>query len=633
MNTKQSILKQYWQIEQFRPLQEDIIDTVLAGKDCIALLPTGGGKSLCYQIPALLLDGLTLVISPLISLMQDQVAQLDKKGIPAVYLHSGLKQNEVIQIFQDAEKGAFKLLYISPERINSKQFENFLPYLNVSLIAVDEAHCISQWGHDFRPEYLNIKNLKDVWSNTPILALTASATQDVLLDIQEHLKIQKAIIFKKSFRRENIFYEVLYSENKYQYIVQHFLKYSGSGIVYCRSRRKTEELALLLQQNKISAAAYHAGMSKENRIEHQEAWMHNKVKVMVATTAFGMGIDKPDVRTVIHIDAPEHLESYYQETGRAGRDGNEAQAITLYNYADIERLEKSTALYFPPENYLRKVYQAVCDYLQIAIGSEPNEYFDFDLSRFIHYFKFEALPAAHALKLLAQDGLWTLSDSLFRPATVQFITQRQYIDDIHQRYPLLALVSTGLLRLFSGIYHYPCTIHIISLAQHLKMKKEDVVIALQQLHQMNIIDYQEAKEGPQLYFHHYRVASQDLILNHQRIKRLRDNHQRRTDAMIRFLNTQTECLNQLMLSYFDEETTSECSHCSICNTKHQKTIKPVQLKEQILVAVQTHKTVTLNELLYLLGTDSSTSTPIIRKMIEMRQLMLDEEGNISIYQA
>ena len=633
MDQARSILKKYWGFDEFRDLQENIILTASEGKDCIALLPTGGGKSLCYQVPALMTDGLTLVVSPLISLMQDQVAQLKEKEISAEYLHGGLSFSEVEKLLLAAEKRAIKLLYVSPERLQSKQFKDALPYLNLSLIAVDEAHCISQWGHDFRPEYLQINELRKVWKNTPIMALTASATQEVLSDIQEQLQMESASVFKKSFRRDNIFYQVRYSENKHQFIVQYFLKNLSCGIVYCRSRRKTEELATLLQQNNISSIAYHAGMPKEQRSEAQENWMRNRVSVIVATTAFGMGIDKPDVRSVLHFDAPEHLESYYQETGRAGRDGQASTAICLFNLGDIERLENSTRIYYPPEAYLRKIYQAICDFLQIASGTEPDQYFDFDLSRFISNFKLEALPAAHALRLLAQEGLWTLSESLFRPATVQFLAERHTIDDINQRYPILALVTTGLLRLFSGIYHYPATIHLLSLARHLHMKKEDVEIALQQLHQMGIINYQRAKEGPQLYFHHYRVPSQELLLNHQRIKRLRYNHQRRTDAMIGFLNNKNQCLNHIMLQYFGESAPIECTHCSVCMEQHETSLKPSDLKKQIILALQSHKALSLNELLNLAGSDTAQTTILIRMMIEEKLLSLDEEGNISIYQA
>lgn len=630
MDSAQHILKTYWNFDAFRDLQEEIIHTVLEGKDCIALLPTGGGKSLCYQVPALMLDGLTIVVTPLVSLMQDQVAQLKLRGIKAEYLHSGLRYAAVETLLAVAESGEIKLLYVSPERLQSRQFRDALPYLNVGLIAVDEAHCISQWGHDFRPEFLQVNSLREVWKNTPLIAVTASATQEVLQDIQVQLKLEAAPVFRKSFDRENILYDIQQCDNKHEYIVRHFLKQQHCGIIYCRSRKRTEELALLLQQNHINAAAYHAGMLKEARNQVQESWMQDRVAVMVATTAFGMGIDKPDVRTVIHFDAPEHLEAYYQETGRAGRDGKEAVAISLYNKSDIDKLQQSTALYFPPGDYLKKVYQCVCDFLQIPTGVEPNEYFDFDLSRFLTNFRLEAVPASHALRLLAQEGLWSLSESLFRPATVQFLTDRQVLDDINERYPMLALVSTGLLRLFSGIFHYPGTINLFSLSRHLYMKKEDVEQSLLQLHRMNIIDYQPAKEGPQLYFHHYRVPSKELLLNFKRINRLRDNHQRRTDIMIRFLTNKTGCFNKILLEYFDEQTKDHCGHCIYCLDKKQLNIKPKDVEDAIKAVLGTQQQLQLNTLLSLLHTPVAESVRVIRSMIDEGLLLLDEEGKLSI---
>ncbi|MCC6185869.1 MAG: RecQ family ATP-dependent DNA helicase [Chitinophagaceae bacterium] len=633
MNSPSTILKQFWHYDEFRPQQQDIINSILDGKNTVALLPTGGGKSLCYQVPALIFDGLTLVISPLISLMQDQVAQLQKRGITATYIHSGLKKTEVAELLADAENGLYKLLYISPERIHSKQFKESLPYLNLSLVAIDEAHCISQWGHDFRPEYLNIIQIKEVWKKVPLLALTASATKDVLADIQDQLQITEATIFRKSFSRDNIFYKILNTENKYQNIVQYFKKINECGIIYCRSRRKTEEIALLLQQNNISAIAYHAGMPKEQRSEAQEHWMDNKYQLMVATNAFGMGIDKPDVRIVIHVDSPENIESYYQETGRAGRDGTAAKAITLYNITDIERLEKSTAIQYPPDAYLREVYQAVCDYLQIAIGTEPNDYFDFDLAKFVQNFKLIPLPAAHALKLLAREGLWTISESIFRPATVQFLAERNVLDDINKQYPMLSLVSTGLLRMYSGIYQYPSAIHIMPIAKYLKMKKEDVLISLRQLNQMGIIDFKEAKEGPQLYFHHYRVASNNLVLDHKRIKKLRDQHQYKTDKMIAFLNNKQQCSNQFVLAYFDEEAPAKCNHCANCLQQSQDNKKPSLIKKEILIALKSHSAMSLTDLLQLLGTDGGVTTQLIRQMIDDQVLLINNDGDIALFKA
>ncbi|MFA6152093.1 MAG: ATP-dependent DNA helicase RecQ [Chitinophagaceae bacterium] len=630
MNNKKNILKTYWGFDEFRDLQEEIIDTVLGGNDCVALLPTGGGKSLCYQVPALLLPGLTIVVSPLISLMQDQVFHLKQKGVEADFLSSGLKQNEVEEILSAAEKGAIKLLYLSPERLQSKQFKDALPYLNLSLIAVDEAHCISQWGHDFRPEYLQINSIRKVWKNTPIIALTASATEKVLTDIRQQLQLENAHTFKKSFERANINYLVQYSENKNQFIVQHFLRNKQCGIIYCRSRRRTEELSLLLKQNNINAAAYHAGLPRGTRDLVQASWMKDEVPVIVATTAFGMGIDKPGVRTVIHFDAPEHLEAYYQETGRAGRDGEQSEAIALYNFSDIEKLENSTEQYFPPTEYLRKVYQCVCDFLQIPTGTELRDYFDFDLNRFLINFKLEAVPATHALRILAQEGLWTLSESVFRPATVQFIADRQVLDDINARYPMEALVSTGLLRLFTGIFHYPAIVNTFLLARHLNMKKEDVERTLIQLHRMNIIVYEQAKEGPQLYFHHYRVPGKDLILNLNRINTLRENHRYRSEKMIAFLQNKNQCFNKLLLEYFDEESPDSCNHCNYCLGKKNQNVDIRNLPTTIIHLLKLEQTLSLNELIFRLGTESAQTTALIRAMIDNQIITLTEEGELTL---
>jgi ATP-dependent DNA helicase RecQ len=633
LSQAQHILQQYWHYDQFRPLQEEIINTLLDGKDCVALLPTGAGKSICYQVPALLLEGITLVVSPLVSLMQDQVAQLQARGIPAAYIHGGLNYQSVADLLTAAAKDELKLLYLSPERIQSRQFKEALPDIHVSLIAIDEAHCISQWGHDFRPEFLQIASLRTACKSAPIIALTASATEDVLLDIQTQLKIENAQVFRTSFRRDNIFYQVQYTENKYQYIAQYCAQQQQCGIIYCRSRRKTEELVHLLQQHQVSAVAYHAGMSKEDRTRNQTDWMQHKVAVIVATTAFGMGIDKPDVRFVIHFDAPEYLEAYYQETGRAGRDGLPATAITLFNFADIERIESSTAIYFPPETYLRQVYQNVCDFLQVPAGVELEAYFDFDLPLFLTNFKLEALPATHALRLLSQEGLWTISESLSRPATVLFIADRTVLDGIAQRYPNLSYVATGLLRQYSGMFHHPAAINVFALARFLKMKKEDVALALQQLDKMQIIEYQKTKEGPQLFFHHYRVPSQHLILNHKRINRLRAQHQHRIDAMLGFLNNTVQCFNTILLAYFGETSHANCQHCAYCAEQTKEGFSPKYVQRLILSLLHTHQALPLQELIQMTGAEAGLTTQLIRQLIDQSILMINEEGDIVICSA
>jgi ATP-dependent DNA helicase RecQ len=625
-----AILKQYWGYDTFRPLQEEVIQTILQKKDCIALMPTGGGKSLCYQIPALLFDGLTIVVSPLVSLMQDQVQQLKEKNIAAEYIHSGMQYAEVTHLLEQALYGQIKLLYVSPERLQNKQFNDFLPRFNLKLIAVDEAHCISQWGHDFRPEYLRIADLRELFPEVPMIALTATATHAVLHDLAASLLLQNAFLFRQSFDRKNIFYSLQYSENKQQEIVQYFKSNKSCGIIYCRSRKKTEELALLLQQNGIEAGAYHAGMPKEKRKQAQDNWMTNIMPVIVATSAFGMGIDKPDVRIVIHADAPEHLEAYYQEVGRAGRDGAAARAITLFSQSDIKRLEESTALYFPPDQYLRLVYQSVCEYLQIPIGNQPDDYYDFDLPDFLQKFKLEAIPATRALRLLAQEELWSLSESLFRPATLQFVVGRQTLDDLNRQYPDIALVTTGLLRLFSGIFHYPAIIRIHTLARHLQISVTDTERALLKLHQMNVIEYKPAKEGPQLHFHHYRVDSQHLLIDHKRIAMLRESHLTRTNYMIAFLKNKDVCRNKILLNYFDETTVDNCTHCDVCRERSASHKSFTDIRQDTIDVLQQQGSLPLKELLQQLsGTDKNT-IDIIRMMIDDGVLHLTPDARIAL---
>jgi ATP-dependent DNA helicase RecQ len=623
-----AILKQYWGYSRFRPLQAEIINHVIGGNNCLALLPTGGGKSLCYQVPSMVLPGLTLVVSPLISLMQDQVNQLQQRGITAAYLHSGLQYAETTEIMEDALYGRIKMLYVSPERLQNDRFLDFLPRFHINFIAVDEAHCISQWGYDFRPEYLQIATIREQLGDVPIIALTASATPEVADDIKARLQINDATVFRKSFDRKNIFYRLQYSENKQQEIVTYYKNHQHSGIVYCRSRKRTEDLALLLRQNDVSAAAYHAGMTKEARQEVQDSWMNGTVPIVVATSAFGMGIDKPDVRSVIHFDVPEHLEAYYQETGRCGRDEQDSEAIMLYNDLDLQRLQDSTAQYFPPGAFLRKVYQSVCEYLQIPIGNQPDDYFDFDLGDFLKKFQLESIPATHALRLLAQEELWSLSESFFKPATVQFSVGRQTLDDLNKQYPYIALVSTGLLRLFSGIFNYPAVIRIPALARHLKLPPADIELALQQMHQMNVIRYLPAKEGPQLHFHHYRVDSRHLHIDHQRIARLRAMHQKRTEYMIAFVREAEACRTKLLLTYFGETAPEQCEHCDNCRKRSKATPDAGKLQENILLLAGQQDGIAFAVLLQQMAPFGKETAALVRSLLDEGILLSDAEGTI-----
>ncbi len=625
----QTLLKQYWGFDAFRPLQQEIIQSVLEGNDTLALLPTGGGKSICYQLPALAKDGFCLVVSPLIALMQDQVARLKQQDIPAACVHAGMNYYDVKRTLENMLHGPYKLLYVSPERLQTELFREYLPEFNINLIAVDEAHCISQWGHDFRPDYLKIADLRNVFSEVPVLALTASATPAVQKDIALQLQIKEARIFKHSFQRSNIFYELRYTENKNADTLKQ-IGNTSTSIIYCRSRKQTESVARYLNQSGKTTAAYHAGMSKDKRELAQHEWMQDKALTVVATTAFGMGIDKANVRTVLHYDAPEHLEAYYQEAGRAGRDGKPSLALLLYNNTDIIRLQESTELHFPPEAYLRQVYQAVVEYLQIAIGTEPNRYYPFDLADFCKKFSLQASPASYALRLLEQEGLWIITESVFHPATIQFITDRYALDQLANAYPNLHYVSTGLLRLYGSIFQYPTPVRLSAIAKQLRLKQEEAEQAIYRLAEMNILEYSKPNEGPQLFFHHYRVDSRHLIIDLKRIDTLRKAHEARTNAMIAFLKNEDKCREQILLNYFGEESTKDCGHCDVCRKKQNKvSISGKEVRKQLLELLKEKRELSVQDIVAHFPIDIKESViTVIRELVDERNLIIQENGLI-----
>lgn len=621
-------LKEYWGYDHFRPLQKEIIGSVLDGKDTLCLLPTGGGKSVCYQLPALVSEGVCLVISPLIALMQDQVARLHELELPAACIHSGMNYKEVKATLDNCMHSAYKLLYISPERLQTSLFQDYLPEFNISLIAVDEAHCISQWGHDFRPDYLKIAEVRYMFPDVPLLALTATATADTQQDIIKQLQLKDVAIFKQSFARDNIFYEVRYTEQKNEETAQSI--HNSCSIIYSRSRRQTETIARQLEIAGKSITAYHAGMAKEKRTEAQELWMSNTAQVMAATTAFGMGIDKPDVRMVLHYDVPEHPEAYYQEAGRAGRDGLPSYALALYNTTDIKRLLESIELHYPPEAYLRQVYQAVAEYLQIPIGGEPDKYYDFDLYDFCKKFSLQASHAIHALKLLEQEGLWTISESVYHPATIQFLTDRHTLDDLGNAHPNLAYVAVGLLRMYSTIFHYPTAIRETAICRQLRMKLDELLGILRQLHLMGILAYNRPGEGPQMFFHHYRVDSRHLIIDLNRIRTLKKRHEARTMAMIAFIENKSECRQRMLLHYFGEEEGTDCGHCDVCRDKKKVTTDTKAIQAGLLETIRQKGSMTIKDLVTPYPhNEREDMLTVLRSMID-RGIVALADGHLSI---
>lgn len=624
MTSPSDILLQYWGHANFRPLQEEIIADIIQGKDVLALLPTGGGKSVCFQIPALLLDGVCIVISPLIALMQDQVHQLEQKGIPAACIYAGMHYKEVKEVLEKAQREEIKLLYISPERIKTYQFNDYAYGIPVSMIAIDEAHCVSQWGYDFRPDYLKISELREIYSDVPMIALTASATPDMQSDILSKLSMKNVTVYKYSFSRNNLFYDIRYTEVKSSELVGSIV--DGSAIVYTRSRKNAERAAEQLRHTGIKACVYHAGLEKNKRREAQKQWLTNESNVICATTAFGMGIDKLDVRLVLHYDAPEQMESWYQEAGRAGRDGKASTVITLFNETDITRLRASIAINFPEIDYLRSVYQSVVEYLQIPIGTEPYEYYSFDISDFCQKFSYKLAEVLPALKLLEREGLWTLSETVSFPSLIEFVAERHVVDELVAAHNELGYVAVGLLRQFSSIYYYPTHIREYVLAKHFKMSADRLIHCLEQLHQLGIINYKKSSEGPQLFFHHYRVDSNYLIIDTRKILLLKSRYEDRIEKMIAFLKNNTICRERILLEYFGETVDGNCGHCDVCKARDIEPLEYKSFKEIVLkkLEITTH---TIQDIVQLFPQEYKKDVLAkIRQMVDEEVILLDHSG-------
>ncbi|MDQ2721091.1 MAG: RecQ family ATP-dependent DNA helicase [Bacteroidota bacterium] len=565
MNNPSEILRKYWGYDSFRPLQLEIIQSILSGHDTLALMPTGGGKSICFQVPSLAREGLCLVVSPLIALMKDQVMNLKKRGIPALSIYSGMTFIEVKKTLQNAAYGNFKFLYVSPERLETDLFLEFLSSMKINLIAVDEAHCVSQWGYDFRPPYLRIATIREYFPNVPVLALTASATLEVQKDICEKLgfkKDQKS--FHQSFERPNLSYSVFDLSSRQNKLISILNKIPGSGIVYCKSRKRTKEIAELLKLNGISADHYHAGLSNDERNSRQEDWINNKTRIISCTNAFGMGIDKPDVRTVIHYDVPDALENYYQEAGRAGRDEQKAYAVLFYNDLELNELKKQSAIRFPSKEMIRKVYAALCNYFQLASGCGEGVSYDFDINNFVKKFNLEAFVVNSALKILEQEELISYSEQFFSPSTIEFTVSKSDLELFEKNYPQYDEVIKGLLRFYEGIFDFPASINETQLSKFVSIKKDSLINSLNDIQRMGIITYTPQKEKPQIQFLQNRVNASDLIINEKNILKRKHAFEKRLEAMVDYTKNQMSCRSGIIANYFNDFNVRPCCICDNC---------------------------------------------------------------------
>ncbi len=624
------ILKKYWGYDSFRPLQEEIVQSLLDKNDTLALLPTGGGKSICFQVPALALEGICLVVSPLIALMKDQVENLRKRNIPALCLFTGMPYREIVHTLREAAFGRYKFLYCSPERLQSSLFLEYLPAMQVSFIAVDEAHCISQWGYDFRPSYLHIARLRDTKPGLPILALTASATPEVRTDIMTQLRFREGKLFAGSFARQNLAYHVMHTDSRIHTLVKMIRRSTGSAIVYCKSRKRTQEIAELLRLEKVNADFYHAGLPQETRNDRQESWINGRTRVIVCTNAFGMGIDKPDVRVVIHLDCPDSLEHYYQEAGRAGRDGKPAFALLLSDKTSLEELKTLPETRYPGMLQIRKVYQALGDYLQIAAGTGEDRFFDFDLPEFVKRFSLNIFETMFSLQALEQENIISMTEQMFMPSMVQYTTDRETIEFTETRYPEHEPLMKALLRTYGGIWDQPTGISERHLAKMLRKPDAAIRSSLSFLSDQGILKYEPRKETPQVRFLQNRVKADDLYINHERYLSRKKAFTRRLTAMASYLELNGTCRTQYICAYFGDLHVKECGICDHCTQKKKTGITKddfdmilSKVKAQLMTGPHYP-----HELIRSLPTMGQDPQSVIQFLIEEGKILMNSEGKL-----
>ena len=566
MENYRQILTRYWGYPDFRPMQLELIESVASGEDTLGLMPTGGGKSVIFQVYSLSQKGICIVITPLIALMKDQVENLNKRGIKALAIHSGMSPMEIKITLDNAVWGEYKFLYVSPERLNSEHFKERLATMDVNLVTVDEAHCISQWGYDFRPSYLNIIQIRKILPNVKFLALTATATVKVADDIQEKLEFRRKNVLQVSFQRDNLNYLVRTKENKMGYLLETLQKVNGSGIVYVRSRLATREIADELKKNKISADFYHAGLSNLVRSSKQDLWINGKTRVIVATNAFGMGIDKPDVRFVIHFAPPDSLEAYYQEAGRAGRDGKKSAAVLLFNNAEKTKLKKHVSVAFPEIAAIKRIYQALCNYLQIAEGFGKDQIFEFSLQNFAQAFKFQQAMVFNSLKILQREGYLEFTEEVDSASRVYFTVSR---DDLY-KFQVSNAEMDGfvklLLRSYTGLFTGFVIIDEEMLAKRSGTSSEQVYEYLKHLRKSKIIDYVPKNRTPYIYFSKERLNIERLKISKESYDQRKKELNNRIEAVIHYATSTTKCRSQILLEYFGELDSAPCGNCDVCKS-------------------------------------------------------------------
>ncbi|MCO5248269.1 MAG: RecQ family ATP-dependent DNA helicase [Chitinophagales bacterium] len=624
MNQALYILQKVWGYESFRSPQDKIIQASLEGHDVLALLPTGAGKSICYQIPALVRNGVCIIISPLIALMKDQVQQLEKRGINAAAIYTGLSHQEIDDMLQNCANGHTQLLYISPERLSSYNFLIALKTLPISMLAIDEAHCISQWGFDFRPSYRNIALIREFFPQIPIIALTASATPEVQKDIISSLKLKKDVkVFKASFERPNITFVVRKNTAKPEKLLEIIQKIPGTAIVYAANRRRTEEIAQFLMQRNISATYYHAGLDARDRNIRQEAWIANRHRVICCTNAFGMGIDKPDVRLVVHVDVPESLEAYYQEAGRGGRDGKRSYAVLLYNEKDKEKLFKAVESKFPEFEFVKQVYNALYNYLNIAFGGGKGHSFKFNLNDFAKRYRWQIVKTFNALKLLEQAGYLTLNDAFFLPSRIKFEMDRTELYKFQVANMMYDTMIKTILRTYEGVQSGFVKINEAFIAQKMMLQNKDCIAILKELAERKVISYIQSSDRPRITFLEERLHDDNIRLDFEFIAFIKNQMNKRIKAMADYAETdEALCRQEILRAYFGETETEKCQVCDHCidrNIREKMSYEDMRVKLLQLIQEKGEHGIFIDELI------SKLENTLKEDYLELLNLLMDEE--------
>ena len=622
-----AILQQYWGYPSFRPLQEDIVDSVMAGKDTLALLPTGGGKSICFQVPAMAMEGLCLVITPLIALMKDQVAHLVAKGIHAAAIYSGMHPDALELAYNQAAFGRMKFLYVSPERLQTNQFIEALRRMKVCLLAVDESHCISQWGYDFRPPYLKIADIRPYMPKTPVLALTATATAKVVDDIQVRLGFKEKNVYQSSFERKNVTYNVVREADKYGVLRRKLeAMKEGSAIVYVRNRKRTQVIADWLNSVGISATFYHAGLDAKTRDQRQDLWMKGRVKVIAATNAFGMGIDKPDVRLVIHMDLPDSIEAYFQEAGRAGRDLKPSEAFLLVSPADIQKLQDNLTQSFPELDRIKLIYNALGNYFKIPVGAGENVSYPFVLTDFANRYGFNVVEVFHTLKILEKEGFLVLSDSFDEPSKVMVKASRDDIYGFQVNNPQYGELIKCMLRSLPGVMTDFVKINEETLAKKTGLTAEKVQEQLKKLESYNFLSYAPRNDKPQILFLSEFVDTKHFGLSKENYYDRKKDAEERVKAVVDFVNNDRECRSVQLLRYFNEKTKKTCGRCDVCQ---RQAVVPYDSIEEKLRTVMGEEELPVKEVLSRCDEfDESQVLDAIRFLVDNGVLQVEDDGMV-----